>query len=1665
MSEGRTSLGTGARPASGVARLKSAVAVFLAGWLVLSPFAQALAFDPNPGNNSGAIPVRVAPTDIYPPVPVNDLSAVSGAVGQALVQWTAPDESHGMSPKPNVPVVSYQLRIATFSVLDLGGNTTSWFNAATALPSPTVQLPGNSQAVLTALEPGTTYFLALKSVDDSGNVSDVDSNTRGLASQPEVHVKGIAGVTDLTATPGALTGEVNLAWTAPRRLGQFDPTVYEIRASSVGQIDNPAQFDAALPLSAFSASPNPSAGSPGNLQTMTVTGLVPSATYYFAVRAVDAGLPPFQGIWQRNVPAGLNAANFAWAKYTPGRPDPVTDLTALPGGQPGEIALTWTAPANPNGVPMKDYVIQMSTSSVASYSGDTTTWFNTASSITFGHSPVGAPGSREALTITHLEMDFGTLFYFGLVSRDELGETSFIDLGASGGYQAKSRPRPVPPIINLTAVAVSTESGRIDLTWTAPDVTGMVNPIVYDIRASTTANMADNAEFEAAQPLTAFSFSPYPAVSSGTPTYMPVTGLVPLATYYFAVRVFDSNPNGAVNSDWVRVSTAGINTVNFAVAPLIPGVPNAVTDLAGGAGTQNGELTLAWTAPRNPNFTPISSYEVRFATFPPAELGGDTTAWTLAASSAVLAPAKAPGSLESFALSGLEAGMPYYLALRPIDALGQVGPFDLGLDAGDPAVQLSTRTRGVGPVTDLVAAPDGASGAVDLTWTTPYRVLAAPPYAYDIRVSTMGNLADSAAFAAALPLTAFTSTPAPAVGAAGSRQSLTLTGLGVFTTYYFAVAVEDSSAPVKSVGVWSRLGGRNAANSAAPSFAYSEPDPISDLTALAGDLAGELRLEWTAPRNQNFVPISSYTVRAATFTPAALAGDATAWFDAATLSYTYYPANLPGTKESLVLSGLEPGEQYFFGLRAFDQIGEAGHLDAGLDPADPVPQVSGRPRGVGAVTDLVAGPDGEAGSVDLTWTAPFRVLPVGPERYVVKVSTLGQISSDAEFAAAKPLSAFSGSPLPVPAQGSIKEALNIAGLSLFTTYYFAVRVEDSSATVNAGKWLRDTLLARNTANFAVPKFFYNLPEPVTDLTALAGMLEGEVRLSWTAPRNINLIPISSYEVRFATFPVSALANDATAWFNAAPSSAALAPAQAPGSLEQLTLGGLYPLSTFYFAVRSVDALGEVSFVDTGADPSDPKVQASTRPLNLPPGTPSGLAAVSALKRAKVSWNDLPAGLTGSGKGLDFGYYRLERSTDNIVFTNVTTQTAISYIDRPLTAETSYWFRVTARDLGGLESVPSASVSALPFTLAPQEPFGLDFTRNGSSITLSWGPTTRFETAEPFFDPANPTSDELKGYQLYRSTGSCSPYSLAASYGLSVTSHTEADLGQANFYKVMAYNDFKVSTGAVILSPFGDQIYTLPDCASQVVIGEELTSKLLKGTNGLSQDIYIKRSYHTEQNGGEVLQTVEFSPLSDGATPVNGFAFSKPVRVVMRYQVDGQGAPTPATAQALAQDAEAALKGLSLQGFGTAAASGDPKDLGIYWNDGKDYKKLYGQVDANQQTVTVETPNLGQFQVRRVFRDAAATFDLSNITTRVVTPNGDGKNDLMIMVFDNPRGAAITGKIYDLRGAYVATMAPGPLPNSLQWDGMMNGKVVTSGVYIYQVEGDGKLFNGTMVIAR
>ena len=92
---------------------------------------------------------------------------------------------------------------------------------------------------------------------------------------------------------------------------------------------------------------------------------------------------------------------------------------------------------------------------------------------------------------------------------------------------------------------------------------------------------------------------------------------------------------------------------------------------------------------------------------------------------------------------------------------------------------------------------------------------------------------------------------------------------------------------------------------------------------------------------------------------------------------------------------------------------------------------------------------------------------------------------------------------------------------------------------------------------------------------------------------------------------------------------------------------------------------------------------------------------------------------------------------------------------------------------------------------------------------------------------------------------------------------------------------------------------------------------------------------------------------------------------------------------------------------------------------------------------------------------------TGVYPRIITPNGDGANDKVGFYFDNPDMLPVDGQIFDLSGAKVASLQPGRDPNSsLLWNGKdSSGRTVPGGIYLYQVESQGKQATGTVVVAR
>jgi hypothetical protein len=112
-----------------------------------------------------------------------------------------------------------------------------------------------------------------------------------------------------------------------------------------------------------------------------------------------------------------------------------------------------------------------------------------------------------------------------------------------------------------------------------------------------------------------------------------------------------------------------------------------------------------------------------------------------------------------------------------------------------------------------------------------------------------------------------------------------------------------------------------------------------------------------------------------------------------------------------------------------------------------------------------------------------------------------------------------------------------------------------------------------------------------------------------------------------------------------------------------------------------------------------------------------------------------------------------------------------------------------------------------------------------------------------------------------------------------------------------------------------------------------------------------------------------------------------------------------------------------------------------------------------------------------FAYAEGSFRFFGPLRRVVSPNGDGKNDQAVFCFDNPERLAVAGSVYTLLGSHVADFGQEQRgasacaaatiggTNFMTWDGKAGGVVVRSGVYIYKLRAEGTSFTGTLLVVR
>jgi fibronectin type 3 domain-containing protein len=225
----------------------------------------------------------------------------------------------------------------------------------------------------------------------------------------------------------------------------------------------------------------------------------------------------------------------------------------------------------------------------------------------------------------------------------------------------------------------------------------------------------------------------------------------------------------------------------------------------------------------------------------------------------------------------------------------------------------------------------------------------------------------------------------------------------------------------------------------------------------------------------------------------------------------------------------------------------------------------------------------------------------------------------------------------------------------------------------------------------------------------------------------------------------------------------------------------------------------------------------------PPGTPTGLVATAGNAQIMLSWT------TSAGAAS----YNLKRSTTNgSGYQTVSSPTATSFTDKPLTNGTTYYYVVTAVNPSG-ESGASAQASATP-AAAPQPPAaptGLTATAGNAQINLTW-------TA----------SAGATGYHVKRSTTSGSGYTQIAAPALTSFLDKTVTNGTAYFYVVSALNAAGESGNSAQATA------TPANVAADVTITidptkNKLISPYIYGTNFYSGNTSPQPNFTLDRDGG------------------------------------------------------------------------------------------------------------------------------------------------------------------------------------------------------------------------
>ncbi|MCL2525812.1 MAG: fibronectin type III domain-containing protein [Coriobacteriia bacterium] len=1045
---------------------------------------------------------------------------------------------------------------------------------------------------------------------------------------------------NLAATGG--TQEVTVSWDAPNTISNVP---YYPPSSSDGSPDGGSPITGYnVYYSTVDWAPWTLAGTTdASTTSFDVTGLANDTEYYFYVTAENAvgeGQVPYPTVSAMTFDVPGAVATF--------------DVHSGSGGQ--DIKVSWTPPATDGGTPVTDYVIYWGTdiySWTSSATVDASTLSYDVSGLTEGQpyffsvAAVNAAGS-------------GPLFTPALGATPVTVPSAPQNLAASPSDSAVTLTWHAPADDGGTAILYYDLSSDGGQSWTASATadtmnytfTGLTNGSSYDL-----AVRAVNAQGpSAAAPISATPLSVPSMVQNfvaqpDPPTSFDLSWAAPASDGGSAITGYVISWSDDGGSTWSAPVNLDASTTSYTATGLTDGVDytfqisatnalgsspvaqSSATDATAPGAVQaltatpaDSSVALTWQTPADDGGSPILYYDIS------TDGGLSWTATTTATNYTATGLTNGTSyDLSVRAENAVEAGListvtttPATVPSRVMSAIWWDSDYTLTphwtppADGGSPILYYTVDVKTEAGV-EVAGSPYTIPSTGDTTYILPITPLNNGQF-YEVNITATNAMGTSLPADYTVQCIGNAPEPLSATATVISANQVTLTwvpgvntsGVGIIGYYYQessdggitwgnTVSAGGSTATTDTITVPTgqelifKVGSRNSATYSAAALTNSvfiavPPTAPTGVTATVGPDAGAVTVDWTALTTNFGSPLTDYTVYWST--------DGSSWDASQTV---------PSTATSDEITGLTPGQEYYFAVTASNALGEG---------------VQSTPAVTATTLATAAQPTGLSGTlgnnqVALTWNAPASDGGSTITGYDVYMSTDG---TNYSLVPASQLSQPSAS----------SPSATVTGLTNGTPYYFQV-----VPVTAAGEGASSDPISVTPA--AVASSVSSFEATATSPTSMD--------LSWTAPTD-NGAAITSYTITYSS--------DGGLTFSAPVTVAA------PATSTSLT--GLTPGANYIIGIVAQNAAGgSVASTVNASTWATPAVPANFSALsgdgqvtlNWQPPTDSGGTPITGYEVSDdggVTWIDIPSA-----------------EATSYTFTGLTNGTSYNFVMRALNA--------------------------------------------------------------------------------------------------------------------------------------------------------------------------------------------------------------------------------------------------------------------------------------------------------------------------------------------------------------------------------------------------------------